>query len=71
MPRLEGPVYVSKQYRLENFSDEEWQSEERSRYIDEYSKDVERAKAALVELNPEQARLPFPESECTSKPSKK
>ena len=67
MPRLEGNVYVSKNYPLNSFSDAEWQSEERSRYLTEYNKDVELAKAALVELNPDQARLQFPQSECSKR----
>jgi hypothetical protein len=65
MPRLEGVAHVTKTYLLKNFSDAEWQSEERSRYLTEYSKDVDLAKAALVALNPEQARMPFPQSECS------
>lgn len=65
MPRLEGAAHVSKTYPLKNFSDAEWQSEERSRYLAEYSKDVDLAKAALVALNPEQARMPFPQSDCS------
>ena len=69
MPRMEGTVFVSKNYPLSRFSDAEWQSEERSRYLTEYSKDVELAKAALVELSPDQARLPFPQSECSKRKS--
>lgn len=65
MPRIEGTAYVTKNYPLKNFSDAEWQSEERSRYLTEYGKDVNLAKAALVELDPEQARMPFPQSECS------
>lgn len=65
MPRLEGVAHVTKNYALKNFSDAEWQSEERSRYLTEYSKDVTLAKAALVEFDPEQARMPFPQSECS------
>ncbi len=65
MPRLEGVAHVTKNYPLKNFSDAEWQSEERSRYLTEYSKDVDLAKAALVALDPEQARMPFPQSECS------
>ncbi|MDO9194737.1 MAG: hypothetical protein Q7U12_17700, partial [Undibacterium sp.] len=65
MPRLEGVTHVTRNYPLKNFSDAEWQSEERSRYLTEYSKDVDLAKAALVALDPEQARKPFPQSECS------
>lgn len=65
MPRLEGVTHVTRNYPLKNFSDAEWQSEERSRYLTEYGKDVDLAKAALVALDPEQARKPFPQSECS------
>lgn len=67
MPRLEGVAHVTRNYPLKNFSDAEWQSEERSRYLAEYSKDVDLAKAALVAFDPEQARMPFPQSECSKK----
>lgn len=65
MPRLEGVAHVTKNYPLKNFSDAEWQSEERSRYLTEYNKDVDQAKAALVAFDPEQTRMPFPQSECS------
>ena len=65
MPRIEGAAHVSKIYPMKNFADEEWQSEERARYLTELDNDVERAKEALVEFDPEQAKLPFPKSECT------
>jgi hypothetical protein len=64
MPRLEGNTYVSKNYPLNSFSDAEWQSEERSRYLTEYGKDVELAKAALIERYPDQSRPQLPQSEC-------
>ncbi|MES2071260.1 MAG: choice-of-anchor X domain-containing protein [Pseudomonadota bacterium] len=66
MPRIAGTAYVSKTYPLKTFSDAEWQSEERTRYLTEFGKDVALAKAALVEFNPEQAQQPFPRSECTA-----
>ncbi|GGC70539.1 choice-of-anchor X domain-containing protein [Undibacterium terreum] len=65
MPRIAGTAYVSKSYPLKVFSEAEWQSEERSRYLNEFGKDVERAKAALVAFNPEQAQRAFPQSECS------
>jgi hypothetical protein len=71
MPRLEGSAHVSKTYPMKNFSDGEWQSEERTRYLTELDKDVERAKGALVEFNPEQATLPFPKSDCSQEQSVK
>jgi hypothetical protein len=69
MQRIEGPAHVTKNYPLKSFSDTEWQSEERSRYLTEYGKDLDAAKAALVELDPAQTRMPFPQSEC-SQPKK-
>jgi len=65
MPRIDGTAHVSKVYPAKSFSDAEWQSEERSRYLTELGKDVERAKAALVEFNPEQATQAFPTSDCS------
>lgn len=65
MPRLEGNTYVSKTYPLKTFSDAEWSSEERSRYITEFSKDVALAKSALLKFDPEQERKPLPQSECS------
>ncbi len=47
LPRLEGSVYSSKTYPPNAFSDAEWQSEERSRYLAELSKDVSEARDAL------------------------
>ena len=51
MPRLMGAVYTTRQYPLDVFSDAEWQSEERERYLREYLNDVALAKARLEELN--------------------
>jgi hypothetical protein len=65
MPRIEGTAHVTKVYPIKSFSDAEWQSEERLRYLTELGKDVDLAKAALVEFNPEQAKQPFPTSDCT------
>jgi hypothetical protein len=67
MPRMEGVAHVSKNYSLKGFSDAEWQSEERSRHLTEFGKDVDLAKKALVEFDPEQAHRPFPQSECSKK----
>ncbi len=50
MPRLMGAVHTTKQYPLEGFTDAEWQSEERDRYVREYLNDVNLAKAKLAEL---------------------
>jgi hypothetical protein len=61
MPRLEGPVASSKNYPLKSFSDAEWQSEERTRYLTEFAKDLQLARGALAEFDPAQ---PLPESAC-------
>jgi hypothetical protein len=66
MPRLEGKVYTSKNHPLKGFSDAEWQSEERSRYLTEFSKDVKLAKSELEAFDPSQ---PLPPSECGPKPA--
>lgn len=50
MPRLMGAVHTTKQYPLESFTDAEWQSEERDRYVREYLNDVTLAKLKLLEL---------------------
>lgn len=65
MPRLQGSAYISKTYPLKTFSDAEWNSEERSRYITEFSKDVAQAKSALLKFDPEMERQALPQSECS------
>jgi hypothetical protein len=47
MPRLPGKVLVSKSYPFTAFSEAEWNSEERERYLAEYGRDVESARAHL------------------------
>ena len=47
MPRLPGVAYVTKVYSPKSFSDAEWQSEQRSRYLAEFEKDVKNAKLEL------------------------
>jgi hypothetical protein len=61
MPRLEGKVYAGKSYSPNRFSDAEWQSEERSRYLTEFTKDRNAAALALSRFDPSQ---PLPPSEC-------
>jgi hypothetical protein len=61
MPRLEGKVAASKPYPLSRFSDAEWQSEERTRYLAEYARDINAARAELVAFDPSQ---PLPPGEC-------
>lgn len=50
LPRRAGVVYSSQRYGLDRFSDAEWQSEERSRYLTEYQNDVDRASQDLAGL---------------------
>ena len=50
MPRLPGVVHTSGSYSAASFSAEEWQSEERSRYLDEYNRDVEQARLEVQRL---------------------
>jgi hypothetical protein len=66
MPRLEGKVFTSQRHPLKSFSDAEWQSEERTRYLTEFSKDVKLAKSELEAFDPSQ---PLPPSECEPKPA--
>jgi len=47
VPGRDGPVYTTKAYDASLFSDAEWQSEEKQRHVDEFTKDVEEANAAL------------------------
>jgi hypothetical protein len=61
MPRLEGRIHASKHYPLRSFSDAEWQSEERSRHLAEFAKDLKRARSELAAFDPNQ---PVPESAC-------
>jgi len=61
LPRLEGKVLTSKPHPLSGFSDAEWQSEERSRYLTEFGKDVAQARQQLAAFDP--AR-PLPPGEC-------
>jgi hypothetical protein len=61
LARLEGKVYAGKSHPARSFSDAEWQSEERGRYLTELSKDVNAAALALSRFDPTQ---PLPPSEC-------
>lgn len=65
MPRLEGKVFTSKKHPLEGFSDAEWQSEERTRYLTEFARDLKLASGELQAFDPGQ---PLPPSECGQKP---
>lgn len=64
MSRMEGIAHISKTYPLKVFSEAEWMSEERARHLKEFSKDVNLAKAALVEFDAEQAQGVLARSAC-------
>ncbi|MGQ0710454.1 MAG: choice-of-anchor X domain-containing protein [Rhodoferax sp.] len=50
MPRQAGVVHTSQRYTPSQFSAAEWSSEERERYLREYSKDLQTAQDALKSL---------------------
>jgi hypothetical protein len=50
MPRLAGSVHTSNSYALSSFSDVEWSSEERTRYLNELSRDVREVQDKVAEL---------------------
>lgn len=50
MPRLAGRVHVSGSYPLAGFSDAEWSSEERDRYLAELTRDVHQAAGEVGRL---------------------
>lgn len=50
MPRRAGAVHRTGNHPLAAFSSAEWQSEERQRYLDEYTKDVDEAEGQLKNL---------------------
>jgi hypothetical protein len=61
LPRLEGKVLTGRAHPLAGFSEAEWQSEERTRYLTEFAKDVALARSQLSAFDPDQA---VPPSEC-------
>jgi hypothetical protein len=50
MPRLAGKVLTSQSYALSSFSDAEWSSEERNRYLGELRRDVADAQTHVDQL---------------------
>jgi hypothetical protein len=48
---LAGPLHTTREYSLERFSKDEWQSEERQRHLDEFTKDVNEAQKNLDRLS--------------------
>lgn len=49
VPALVGNVHTTKSYDASQFSTAEWQSEEKKRHVDEFTKDVAKAEKALEE----------------------
>ncbi|MDC0713957.1 hypothetical protein POL68_36160 [Stigmatella sp. ncwal1] len=47
MAALRGPVHATREYPPTVFSPDEWQSEERTRYLDEFTRDVNEAQEQL------------------------
>ena len=52
MARQPGLIYTSARYNRDQFSPNEWTSEERERYLTEYSKDAEAARQQVQDLTP-------------------
>ncbi len=48
---LSGYVHTTREYTLEGFSQDEWMSEERERYLKEFGKDVNEAQQQVDELS--------------------
>jgi len=61
LPRLEGSVFASQTRSLAGVPNVEWQSEERSRYLTEYAKDRNAARARLSAFDP---AAPLPPADC-------
>ncbi|SHH15506.1 hypothetical protein SAMN05428948_3058 [Massilia sp. CF038] len=61
MPRLEGKVLTGSKHLAGDFSDAEWQSEERTRHLDEFARDISLARRAMSEFDPS---LPVLKSAC-------
>jgi hypothetical protein len=45
IPTLEGVVHTTKMYQPSDFSDKEWESEEKDRHVKEFTKDVDEAQS--------------------------
>jgi hypothetical protein len=61
LPRLPGKVLTAAAHGPKSYSDAEWQSEERSRYLTEFSRDLREARGRLAAFDP---TAPLPPSEC-------
>ncbi|EYF05373.1 hypothetical protein [Chondromyces apiculatus] len=50
MPLLEGTVHVTRRYAMSDFSEAAWESDEKTRHVEEFSKDVNTAEEAIERL---------------------
>ena len=57
---LSGYVYTTREYTGDSFSPDEWTSEERQRYLDEYSKDAREAQEQVDKLKGPPEKAPAP-----------
>ncbi|MGZ3457575.1 MAG: choice-of-anchor X domain-containing protein [Archangium sp.] len=57
---LSGYVYTTREYTADSFSPDEWTSEERQRYLDEYSKDASEAQSQVDKLKGPPEKAPAP-----------
>lgn len=48
VPTLDGVVHTTKPYATSDFSDKDWESEEKDRHVKEFTKDVEEAKGHVA-----------------------
>lgn len=58
MPRLPGKVHTSRSHPVKRFSDAQWQSPERTRYLNELGMDMNRARAAFSQFDPNATLAP-------------
>lgn len=63
LPRLQGRVATGALRDAGGLSDAEWQSEERTRYLTEFARDLKEKRSTLAAFDPEQ---PLPPSACAS-----
>lgn len=68
LPRLEGKVFDSRTRSLDGVPDNEWRSEERSRYLKEYANDRALARERMLAFDPAQ---PLPAGACPPAPGQR
>lgn len=65
LPRRAGQVFTGAAHAIDDFSDAEWRSAERRRYLTEFARDVAAARAGLAAFDP---ATPLPASACLPAP---